>query len=90
MARGAGGVAVYGNRIYYAGGLRDSVAVNWFDAYDPVADTWTRLPDLPTAKDHFHAAVLGSRLYAISGRQVHGHLRADRERRLRLPHEDSG
>ena len=68
-ARGAGGVAVYGNRIYYAGGLRNTTPVKWFDAYDPVANTWTRLPDLPTAKDHFHAAVLGQRLYAISGRQ---------------------
>jgi hypothetical protein len=68
-ARGAGGVVVYKNRIYYAGGLRGTEAVSWFDEYDPAKDTWRSLPDLPTPKDHFHAAVVGSRLYAISGRQ---------------------
>ena len=68
--RGAGGVAVYGGKIYYAGGLNNSVAVPWFDVYDPAANTWTQLPDMPTARDHFHAAVVNGKFYAIGGRNV--------------------
>lgn len=66
--RGAGGVAVHEGRIFYAGGLHDGSAVPWFDVYDPVADRWSSLPDLPTPRDHFQAAVLDDRLYAIGGR----------------------
>ena len=66
--RGAGGVAVYDGKIYYAGGLHDGTAVPWFDVYDPVARSWTVLPDMPRAKDHFDAAVVGDRFYAIGGR----------------------
>jgi Kelch motif len=67
--RGAGGVAVFGDKIYYVGGLHDGVAVPWFDVYDPVTKTWAALPDMPDARDHFHAAVVDARLYAIGGRQ---------------------
>jgi N-acetylneuraminic acid mutarotase len=71
--RGAGGVAVHDGKIYYAGGLSGSsaetaVAVGWFDAYDPATGTWTQLPDMPTARDHFHAAVVDGKFYAIGGR----------------------
>ncbi len=68
--RGAGGVAVYHGKIYYAGGLHDGVAVPWFDEYDPVTDTWKRLPDLPEARDHFQGVVVGDRFYAIGGRNT--------------------
>ena len=68
--RGAGGVAVYDGKIYYAGGLHAGVAVPWFDEYDPATDTWTSLPDMPEARDHFQAAVVGDRFYAIGGRNV--------------------
>ena len=69
--RGAGGVAVWRGRIYYFGGLHDGVATPWVDVYDPAAptDPWTSLPDMPRARDHFHAAVVGGRMYAIGGRQ---------------------
>jgi hypothetical protein len=67
-ARGAGGVAVFDGRIYYAGGLHGGAAVNWFDVYDPQANSWTALPDMPTARDHFHAVVLDGRFWAIGGR----------------------
>ena len=66
--RGAGGVAAYGGKIYYAGGMHDGKAVPWFDAYDPKADSWSRLPDMPRARDHFQGAVVGGRFYAIGGR----------------------
>ena len=68
--RGSGGVAVYEGRIYYAGGLHDGRAVPWFDVYDPRADSWFRLPDLPRPRDHFHAAVVDGKLYAIGGRDT--------------------
>jgi hypothetical protein len=66
--RGAGGVAAHDGKIYYAGGLHDGHAVPWFDVYDPKRDTWSQLPDMPRARDHFHAAIVGDRLYAIGGR----------------------
>jgi N-acetylneuraminic acid mutarotase len=68
-ARGAGGVAVHAGKIYYAGGLHDGTAVAWFDEYDPATGTWTSLPDMPRARDHFHAAVVNGTFYAIGGRQ---------------------
>ncbi|MGH2755755.1 MAG: malectin domain-containing carbohydrate-binding protein, partial [Actinomycetota bacterium] len=70
--RGAGGVAVHNGKIYYAGGLHasggTSVAVNWFDVYDPDLNTWSALTDMPNSRDHFHAAVLNGKFYAIGGR----------------------
>jgi N-acetylneuraminic acid mutarotase len=69
--RGAGGVAIWRGRIYYFGGLHDGVATPWVDVYDPAAasDPWTQLPDMPRARDHFQAAVVDGRMYAIGGRQ---------------------
>ncbi|MGH2753738.1 MAG: malectin domain-containing carbohydrate-binding protein, partial [Actinomycetota bacterium] len=66
--RGAGGVAVHNGKIYYAGGLHDGAAVNWFDVYDPVTDDWSALSDMPNGRDHFQAAVLNGKFYAIGGR----------------------
>ena len=66
--RGAGGVAAHQGRVYYAGGLSDGRAVPWFDVYDPKSDSWSPLPDMPRARDHFHAVVAGEKLYAIGGR----------------------
>jgi N-acetylneuraminic acid mutarotase len=68
--RGAGGVAVHGNKIYYAGGLHNGYAVPWFDVYDTVANSWAKLPDMAEARDHFQAAVVGNRFYAIGGRKT--------------------
>ena len=39
-------------------------------AYDPATDTWARLPNMPTARDHFHAAVLDGQFWAIGGRDA--------------------
>ena len=75
--RGAGGVAVYEGKIYYYGGVHTfpdgTRAVNWFDVYDPVTNTWTQLPDMPTVRDHSHAAIVGGTLYAIGGRDFVQH-----------------
>jgi hypothetical protein len=45
------------------------VAVPWFDVYDPSADSWTSLPDMPRAREHFHGAVVNGKLWATGGRQ---------------------
>jgi N-acetylneuraminic acid mutarotase len=68
--RGAGGVAAYDGRIYYVGGLSDGKAVPWTDVYDPTTGEWSRLADMPHARDHFQAAVVGDELYVIGGRDV--------------------
>jgi N-acetylneuraminic acid mutarotase len=68
--RGAGGVAVYNGRIYYAGGLHDGKAVPWFDRYNPATGKWTRLPNMPRPRDHFQGAVVDGRFYAIGGRDT--------------------
>jgi hypothetical protein len=67
-ARGAGGVAAHDGRIYYAGGLSDGRAVAWFDVYDPKTDSWSTLPDMPRARDHFQAVVARDKLYVVGGR----------------------
>jgi hypothetical protein len=68
--RAAGGVAVHDGKIYYAGGLHDGSAVDWFDVYDPATGTWTPLEDMPRERDHFHGAVVDGRFYAIGGRDT--------------------
>ena len=71
--RGSAGVVVYEDRIYVVGGNtlgHNGGYVPWFDRYDPVADTWTALPDAPHARDHFTAVVIGNKLYAAGGRQT--------------------
>ena len=37
--------------------------------YDPHTGTWRTLPDAPHKRDHFHAAVVRDKLYAIGGRR---------------------
>jgi N-acetylneuraminic acid mutarotase len=68
--RAAGGVAVHDGKIYYAGGLHNGSAVDWFDVYDPATGTWSALPSMPRKRDHFHAAVVDGRFYAIGGRDT--------------------
>ena len=45
------------------------MSVSLFDVYDPVAKTWSALPNMPRARDHFQAAVVGNKFYAIGGRK---------------------
>jgi hypothetical protein len=67
--RGAGGIAVVDGRIYYFGGLvSPSQTSAQVDVYDIATDTWSELPDLPVAKDHFKAAVIGTDIHLPGGR----------------------
>ncbi|AXQ30871.1 kelch repeat-containing protein [Solimonas sp. K1W22B-7] len=76
--RGAAAVGVIDGRIYLAGGQRNLQATTEFDVYDPVADQWTTLPDLPTAREHVAGAAVDGRFYAIGGRsgELHGEVEA--------------
>ncbi|QMU31310.1 malectin domain-containing carbohydrate-binding protein [Adhaeribacter radiodurans] len=70
--RGSAGVVVYNNKIYLISGILDghwSGWVNWFDEYDPATNTWKTLPNAPRARDHFHAAIVNSKLYVAGGRR---------------------
>lgn len=74
--RGASGVVLYEGKIYVIGGItlgHTSGTNNWFDEYEITTDTWTRLPDAPISRDHFHAVVLHDKLYCIGGRNTSYH-----------------
>ena len=68
--RGAGGVAVHQGKIYYAGGLNGGFAKPWFDVYDPAANTWSQLPNMPVARDHFQAQVANGKFWVTGGRDT--------------------
>jgi N-acetylneuraminic acid mutarotase len=61
---GAGGVI--NGKFYVAGGRRrDGRDSDQLDVYDPVANTWSTLAPMPTARSGMAAAVLGGKLYVI-------------------------
>ncbi|MBC8170955.1 MAG: choice-of-anchor D domain-containing protein [Anaerolineae bacterium] len=80
--RGGGGVVYYQGKFYIVGGLtgghgmgNDGVSANsrnWFDSWNPYTNTWQILTNAPRDRDHFGAAVVGSKLYASSGRASEG------------------
>lgn len=74
--RGSAGTVVYDGKIYMACGItlgHTSGTNNWFDEYDPGADTWKVLPDAPHKRDHFHAVVLDDKMYCMGGRNSSYH-----------------
>lgn len=77
--RGASSVAASGNEIYVAGGLRDGGAVADFSVFTATTGTggaWTGLVDMPAARDHGGAGVIGGVFYAAGGRDgtIGGHV----------------
>ncbi|MCZ6681769.1 MAG: hypothetical protein O7B26_01220 [Planctomycetota bacterium] len=68
VARGASGVAAIGTKIYVAGGQGSPQAATAFEVFDTEARTWTRLPDLPTSRNHLTAQAVDGKFYAIGGR----------------------
>ncbi|MFY0652616.1 MAG: galactose oxidase [Cyclobacteriaceae bacterium] len=74
--RGGAGVTVYKGQIYIVNGItlgHTSGTCAMFDVYDPEANTWTKLPDAPTIRDHSSAVVLGGKLIALGGRNTSYH-----------------
>jgi N-acetylneuraminic acid mutarotase len=65
-ARSSGVAVVRGGKIYVAGGHfprgRD------FAVYEPAADRWEVLPNLPTPRDHIAGAVINGRIHVVGGR----------------------
>lgn len=78
-ARGASGVAAIGNKIYIAGGLAGTVAVNTFEVFDTDTKQWSRLAPMPTVRDHLTAQAVNGRFYAIAGRVGAENLRTNEE-----------
>ncbi|MEZ4702731.1 MAG: kelch repeat-containing protein [Rhodothermales bacterium] len=71
--RGSAGSAVYNGKIYVVGGSvgghsGSAIRKADFSEYNPNTDTWTALTPAPRARDHFHAAVYGNKLYVAGGR----------------------
>lgn len=65
-------LAVLNGKIYAVGGLEGAERVRCADSralevYDPLANTWTRLPDMPTARHALAAAGHAGRIYALGG-----------------------
>lgn len=70
--RGAAGAVVHNDKFYLVCGIvngHSSHWVPWLDEYDPATHQWRELPDAPNARDHFQAAVVDNRLYALGGRR---------------------
>jgi N-acetylneuraminic acid mutarotase len=68
-ARGGGGGAAIGNKIYVAGGRPP--AGNAFEVYDVEQNTWATLPRLPMRIDnrnHIAVAAIGGNIYVAGGR----------------------
>ncbi|MFY0712514.1 galactose oxidase [Seonamhaeicola sp. NFXS20] len=73
--RGGAGLVVYNDTFYLIGGNtmgHNGGYVNWFDEYNPKTNTWTVLENASQARDHFSAAVINNKLYAVAGRQSGG------------------
>jgi uncharacterized protein (TIGR03437 family) len=69
VPRGASGVAALGDKIYVAGGLAaDGRSLAALEVFDTISRQWTRLADMPTARDHLTAQALNGKVYALSGR----------------------
>jgi N-acetylneuraminic acid mutarotase len=72
-SHGATGVSEeIGGLIYTTAG--SGSGSDFVDVYDPVANTWTTIPDsmIPTRRNHMGGAALNGKLYAVGG-DVQGH-----------------
>ncbi len=72
-----GGSAVYGGKIYFVGGAHhqddNAVTQKTIEAYDETTNTWTKLADMPTARDHISSSVIvaGDRILVLGGETSH-------------------
>ncbi|GLR19448.1 hypothetical protein GCM10007940_40640 [Portibacter lacus] len=71
--RGSAGVVMYNDKFYIIGGNQlghNGQYVPWFDEFDPATGIWTALTNLdaPRSRDHFHAGIVGDKIYLAGGR----------------------
>jgi len=66
------GTAVADEFFVYSIGGRAGRVLHDFDRYDPRADKWVSLPDMPTARAGLASAIVGGSIYAIGGRKAGG------------------
>lgn len=77
VTRNHAGSAVYGGQIYFIGGAIDqnsnAKVQRFLDRYDPIANLWTRLADMPSGRDHISSSVvvLGQRIIVVGGQRAH-------------------
>jgi N-acetylneuraminic acid mutarotase len=72
-SRGAMGCALDGVKIYCAGGLSSTAgntAINAMEVYNTATNTWATLAPMPHDRDHFQAAIIDGKFYAVSGRDT--------------------
>ena len=66
--RAAGGAAGIGSRIYVVGGFdRDRRLLSTAWAYDTAADSWERIADLPTPREHLAVVAFRGSVCALGG-----------------------
>ena len=75
LARGAGGTAVVGDKLYVVGGAPNTFGATaqgspyaTLEIYDFRTGEWSRGPDMPVPRHHLVAAGLGGKLYVVGGR----------------------
>jgi N-acetylneuraminic acid mutarotase len=70
--RGGAYVAVLGNLVFVAGGVRGGIDASVDDvwSYDTLYDTWTKAPSLPSARDRGVAAVIDKKVLVLGGRSA--------------------
>lgn len=70
--RGSCGAVYHEGYLYMVSGIVNghiSGWVKWLDRYDVANDTWTKLADAPTARDHFHSVISDGKIWNVAGRQ---------------------
>ncbi len=64
------GVASDGKLVYAVGGTNGTSDLAAVEAYDPVADAWTTMPELPEGRSDFGVAIADARLVAVGGKSA--------------------
>jgi Kelch motif len=71
--RGGAGAVIHNGILYIVCGIVNGHwdgNVAWLDAYDLRSGKWQILPDAPRVRDHFQAAVVNDKIYAVGGRKT--------------------
>ena len=66
--RAAHTMGVIGHRLYVAGGAREGKALKTLEIYDFRTRSWSKGPDMHTAREHLTGAATGGFFYVLAGR----------------------